>query len=606
MKRLFNIHRWKIKYKLTGAMYAVLIPALLGITAYIYIQSSKTVTDELSNAYQNLTRTMEESINYIASDMEDIITYVVINDDFRYVLNSDKDSAMANNPLVWSKETPADFVTEMLAVKNYISFFGLYPENGARPYLNARNTELVSTNTEEVKQLEVFQKSGEALGDLRIMRMEAEDSTIFKGNKRNRILFGKTVFSYSKEKILGYICAAIDAKEIIEIFENDRQETNESVYLFDKDGNVIAHSGDAEEEDFQTITTGIHDSDSAGRYQETAESYIFHSTNERYQYSVFYIVPKENWTKQLKNVNKMPFLLAVLLFFVAFPIFNYVTRFINIPLRNLHKSMLRLQEGDFKQNVSVYAEDEIGDVTHVYNHMVGQINELIEKNFVMVLREKQSELDLLQAQINPHFLYNTLDSLYWDALNEGHMELAENIMSLSELFRLALSRGEGIVTVEAEYRLVESYLRIQKMRFEKRMDYRINLMSEMKDYKIPKLILQPFVENAIVHGLENKSGQGLIKVQGYVEEGYMIFKITDNGGGMDKEQLESLMTEEKATYSNQRISRYAIRNVRERLKLYYKEDFQLDIASAIGTGTTITIKIPMEESYGKTDTVDCG
>lgn len=594
MKRFLNIHRWKIKYKLTGAMYAVLIPALLGITAYIYMQSSKTVTNELSNAYQNLTRTMEESINYIASDIEDIITYVVINNDFRYVLSSDQDSALANNPLVWSKETPANLVTEMLAVKNHIGFFGLFPENGARPYLSTRRNDIVSQNTEEVKGLEVFLKSKEAQGDLRIMRMEASDSTLFKGNKTDRILFGKTVFSYSKEEILGYICAAIDAKEIAGIFEKDRQETNESVYLLDKDGTVIVHSGEAEEEDFQAIKTSISESVFSGEYQETKGSYIFRSTNEHYQYSVFYIVPKENWTKQLKNVNRMPFLLAILLFFVAFPIFNYVTRFINIPLHNLHKSMLKLQEGDFRQSVSVYAEDEIGDVTHVYNKMVSHINELIETNYVMVLREKQSELDLLQAQINPHFLYNTLDSLYWDAMNEGHTELAENIMSLSELFRLALNRGEGIVTVEAEYRLVESYLRIQKMRFEKRMDYRINLMSEMKDYKIPKLILQPFVENAIVHGLENKSGQGLIKVQGYMEEGYMVFKVSDNGIGMDEEQLQSLMTEEKVIYSNQRISRYAIKNVRERLKLYYKEDFKLDITSAIGTGTTIIIRIPKE------------
>ena len=116
----------------------------------------------------------------------------------------------------------------------------------------------------------------------------------------------------------------------------------------------------------------------------------------------------------------------------------------------------------------------------------------------------------------------------------------------------------------------------------------------MREYKIPKLILQPFVENAIVHGLENRGNRGMIKLHGYMEHELMVFKISDNGVGMDEDQLNNLMVEEKAQYSNQRISRYAIRNVKERLKLRYQDRFVLDISSTIGVGTTITIKIPKE------------
>lgn len=594
MKRLFKVKKWKIKHKLTAAMYAVLIPVILGITAYIYIQSSKTVTQELSKAYQELTRTMDDSINYIAADIEDMITYIAINDDFRFVLNSRIYSEVWNDPLVWSNETPADFVTEMLSVKNYIRCFALYTENGIRPYLNTRKNESLSSQTNDIRELEVFQKSEESLGDLCLMYMPADDRRLFTTNTSDRIVFGKTIMSYDKEKKLGYLCAAIDAKEVEAIFEADRQEKNESVYLLDKEGQIIVHSGQAESKELDFIRSGLITGKTTEGYWETDQSYIFTSENDDYQYSVFYIVPKENWTSRLKNVSKMPFVLAVVLFFAAFPIFTYVTRFINIPLQRLHSSMLNLQEGDFKQQVNVYAEDEIGDVTKVYNEMVEKIDDLIDKNYVMALREKQSELDVLQAQINPHFLYNTLDSLYWDAYNTGNLELAENIMALSELFRLALSRGEGEVSVETECNLVENYLKIQKMRFENRMDYKINLLSEMRDYKIPKLILQPFVENAIVHGLENRGNLGMIRLHGYLEQNMMIFKITDNGVGMNEEQLNSLLIAEEIQYSNQRISRYAIRNVNERLKLRYGDRFVLDIASTIGVGTTITIKIPLE------------
>lgn len=595
MRIQFDVRKWKIKYKLTVAMYAVLIPVLLGITSYIYIQGLQTVKEELTNAYENLAVTIDANISYIESDIEDVITYVVINDDFRYVLNSDAESDLVKNPLIWQQETPAEFVSEMLYVKNYIQCFALFPANGVKPYINARNNAVITHNYNEVQNMEFAKASKASLGDISIMRMAANDTSLIKDNKEDRVIFGKAVMSYSKEKTLGYLCAVINAEVITQIFERDRLEENESIYLYDSAGDEIIHSGTASKEVQDYIKNEEKIRIEKEKYYEAGDSYIFCSKNKNYGYSIFYIVPKENWTKQLKSSGRVPIIIAIALFFATFPIFSLVTRFITIPLGNLHESMLKLQEGDFKQKIPVYADDEIGDVTKVYNDMVKHIDELIDKNYVMVLRERESELDILQAQINPHFLYNTLDSLYWDALNVENTELAENIMALSELFRLALSRGKGIVTVETEFKLVDSYLRIQKMRFENRMDYKINLISEIKDYEIPKLIIQPFVENAIVHGLENTSKTGFIWVHGYIEDDYLIFKISDNGIGMNEEQLQNLFAEDSKQYSNQRISKYAIKNVRERLKLRYREDFILQISSTLGKGTTITLKLPKQQ-----------
>lgn len=590
-----HVRTWKIKYKLIAAMYVVLIPVLFGITTYIYVQSLHTVRGELSNAYKSLTRTIDFNIDYIESDIKDLITYVSINDDVRHVLNAPENSQMTSNPLIWQQETPAEFITEMLYVKDYIQGFAVYPENGVRPYMNARRNVVLNAKTDEIRDMEVFKISEEHQGDMAMMRMEADNQALIINNAETRVIFGKAVLSYSKEHMLGYICAVLDTQQFMRIFERDRLEENESIYLLDDKGNEVLHSGEANAEDLHKIAIEGKNWCENGSYGVTDTSYIFGSRNEEYDYSVYYIVPKENWKKQLKSASKVPFVIAITLFFASFPILNLVTRFITIPLGSLHASMLRLQEGDFKQEIPVYSEDEIGDVTRVYNGMVRNIDELINKNYAMVLRERESELDILQAQINPHFLYNTLDSLYWDAFNLGDMELAENIMALSELFRLALSRGKGIVTVETEFKLIESYLHIQKMRFEKRMDYRVNLLSDMKDMEIPKLILQPFVENAIVHGLENTSNTGFIDVHGFLEEAYMVFKISDNGVGMNEEQVQQVfMNEDNKQYSNQRISKYAIKNVRERLRLRYGEDFSLQINSTLGAGTTITIRLPLQ------------
>lgn len=168
--------------------------------------------------------------------------------------------------------------------------------------------------------------------------------------------------------------------------------------------------------------------------------------------------------------------------------------------------------------------------------MVDDIRELIDKNYILAIKERESELDTLQAQINPHFLYNTLDSLYWKATESGNDEIAEDILSLSQLFRLVLNRGDGIVTVKNEAELLERYLHIQKMRFGKRLTYEIALEQELLDEEIPKLILQPFVENAIVHGFERVDGSYTLNVSGEKKDNYMLFQIMDTGVGMSREQ----------------------------------------------------------------------
>lgn len=198
-----------------------------------------------------------------------------------------------------------------------------------------------------------------------------------------------------------------------------------------------------------------------------------------------------------------------------------------------------------------------------------------------------------RLRINPHFLYNTLDSLYWKATESGNDEIAEDILSLSQLFRLVLNRGNGIVTVQTEAELIERYLHIQKMRFGKRLSYEISLEQRILEEEIPKLILQPFVENAIVHGFEKTDGNYTLQVTGAWKEGRLIFQIIDTGVGMSEEQMKAIWdTTDTRKYASQRIGRYAIRNVKERLEILYHEDYELSLKSRVGEGTTVTISIP--------------
>ena len=265
------------------------------------------------------------------------------------------------------------------------------------------------------------------------------------------------------------------------------------------------------------------------------------------------------------------------------------------PLRKLNEAINDVSEGNFDQQVEVLTHDEVGEVAECFNRMVLAIKELIDKNYVITLQEKESELAALQAQINPHFLYNTLDSLYWQAMEQDNEEIAESILALSQLFRLVLSQGKREVTVGQETELVSRYLQIQQMRFSRRLQYEVTVEDAVKQEKIPKLILQPFVENAIVHGFENVSTCCKVTVTAAQRKNRMHFEITDTGIGMSQSQIDEIWEEEPDAYRKQRIGRYAIKNIRERLDRRYKEDFILEIKSEVGKGTTVILELPCEE-----------
>jgi two-component system sensor histidine kinase YesM len=288
-------------------------------------------------------------------------------------------------------------------------------------------------------------------------------------------------------------------------------------------------------------------------------------------------------------------MLAVALLLSTVPLSALASRVISRPLMTLHRSMEKFKDGDFNQQVAVGGNDEISELADTFNNMVLEMRKLTDKNHVMLLMEKESELNALQAQINPHFLYNALDSLYWQAFDSKQHRLAEDILSLSELFRVLLSNGKSEITVEKELGIVRHYLHIQKMRFDKKLDYSIDVDAATLRYSIPKLILQPFVENAITHGLENKASWGCVSVTGRLADGFLCFTVRDNGAGMSKEKVAQILDDsEDSEYANQRVGSYAIRNVKERMSLRYGGEATLNIDSKPGEGTSVYIGIPAD------------
>jgi two-component system sensor histidine kinase YesM len=271
----------------------------------------------------------------------------------------------------------------------------------------------------------------------------------------------------------------------------------------------------------------------------------------------------------------------------------YISSNLTSPIKKLIHAMKKVNEGDFKKTNFKY-NDEIGILGNQYNEMIDNISNLIEKVYKLQIREKEAELKALQAQINPHFLYNTLDTIFWRAEKAKEKDISEMVYALSKIFRLTLNNGHEATLVRAEKEFIHYYLLLQKNRYKDKLTYNIEIAEELLDFKIPKLILQPFVENAIMYGTENDDEQSIITINGVYKNGKINFSIEDNGIGMSEEKIHKLLDVSHKLDPVEEKKGYAIYNINQRLALYYNNDYQLIINSDIGKGTKIQIIIPTE------------
>ena len=283
-------------------------------------------------------------------------------------------------------------------------------------------------------------------------------------------------------------------------------------------------------------------------------------------------------------------LTAVALVIVALLFSRFMARSITLPIQKLRDSMKKVQEGDFSvSDVVVDSKNEIGSLTKSFDVMTHRIQELMEQNVHEQEEKRKSELRALQSQINPHFLYNTLDSIIWMAEGKKNEEVVLMTASLARLLRQSISNEEEVVPIANEVEYARGYLTIQKMRYKDKLEFQIEVEPSILHIPLIKLVLQPIIENAIYHGLKYKESKGLLIIKGFMKDGNAVLQVIDDGVGMDKETLAHIYDRHKVNYHSNGVGVY---NVQKRLQLYYGEDYGITYQSEEGKGTTATITIP--------------
>ena len=369
------------------------------------------------------------------------------------------------------------------------------------------------------------------------------------------------------------------------------------VFILDQNGNIVYHPSQQQlynelqtenidivmNADTDTVVTGTGDDE---------KIYTF-SRSETTGWTVVGCMNMAELLKDSREANKIYMLTAIVLVVIAMLLSSIISKSITLPIQKLRNSMERVQEGDFKAaDIVIPAENEIGSLTTSFNVMTHKIEDLMAQNVHEQELKRKSELKALQSQINPHFLYNTLDSIIWMAEGKKNEDVVVMTASLARLLRQSISNEDETVSIIQEIQYVKSYLTIQKMRYKDKLEYEIDVDPSIYSVHIVKLVLQPIIENAIYHGLKYKDSKGMIWVKGHQDGRNAVIEIKDDGVGMDEETLAHIFEKHKVNYHSNGVGVY---NIQKRLSLYYGQEYGLRYESEKGKGTTVTVVIPMDQ-----------
>ena len=566
------------------ATVAVLILSAVVIVTGVSMKFTNTSIFENSSEYTHtIIQQMNQNIDSYIDYMENIAYLISSNEDVQDYLFDEKIDNEGRYRILNQFQTILDSRSDIRNV-------GIISKNG-RMLINDGSKSVnqdLDLNTQEWYATALEKPNGPILTSSHVQH-------IISGERPWVITLSRGIRdrSGSGEKE-GVFFIDLNYSAISELCDQSTVGTKGYAFILDAKGNIVYHP--QQQQLYNELQT-----ENISLIMDTDEDTVLTGTgNDGKLYSISRS-EKTGWTvvdctnvKELlsksRQAQSVYVLTAIILVIVALLFSRFMARSITLPIQKLRDSMKKVQEGDFSvSDVVVDSKNEIGSLTKSFDVMTHRIHELMEQNVHEQEEKRKSELKALQSQINPHFLYNTLDSIIWMAEGKKNEEVVLMTASLARLLRQSISNEDEVVPIANEVEYARGYLTIQKMRYKDKLEFQIDVDSSILYIPLIKLVLQPIIENAIYHGLKYKESKGLLIVKGFMKDGNAVLQVIDDGVGMDEETLAHIYDKHKVNYHSNGVGVY---NVQKRLKLYYGDDYGITYESEKGKGTTATITIP--------------
>ncbi|EMS70648.1 integral membrane sensor signal transduction histidine kinase [Ruminiclostridium cellobioparum subsp. termitidis CT1112] len=564
---------------MTISVFIVIIPLLI-VGGLSYIKSTSIIKERVSQSNFNTVKQIANNINFVFTDLQNSSVYLWQNKEFMGYLK------LPENEVLNSEN-------KLLSAQNSVNNFIVFKSNIYSIYVKGFNG-LVFDSASAENTI-----TGKQEGQLYALRGESmliSDMVKNYDNSRTAVIsllrLLKDLDDLSSN--LAIIKLNISEEEISKIYQSKMLGTKGDYFIIDENETIISAM------DKQKLGTKL-DTKYNNPKMYSAQSGYFNSVIDKHNFLVTYInLSRPGWklinlvpldqlsddTKIIRSITVYGVLISLALCLLLILFFSLK---VLSPLKQIRRYMKYIENENFNVSINVKGNDEISLLGKSFNKMSKKLNELINEVYTVQIKQKEAELKALQAQINPHFLYNTLDTIYWMCRMENAVESSYLIQALSRLFRLSLNSGNEFTTVRHEIDHLDNYITIQEKRFEELIRFKINVSDEVLGCKVVKLVLQPLVENAIYHGIEKKGSQGTISVSVLREGNDVVYIIQDDGAGADEEELTKLL--EKVEKNNRG---FGIKNVNDRIKLYFGNEYGIKFSSSYENGTTVTVRQPFD------------
>ncbi|MFC5447142.1 cache domain-containing sensor histidine kinase [Paenibacillus aestuarii] len=573
-----------IHTKIALAFSCLILCTTIVLSYSAYRLSTVAVTDTSLDYTQQLIEQVNKNIQTYIGNMESISALSLSNADLQHYL----ELANPNGPEGWQLASQISrYFHEIVASRNDISSILFVGSNGA--LVSDRSFEHLKPYAELIGQ-DWYAKASETKGDIVISSSHVQH--LYQDEYKWVVTISKQLPKSSPMTASGVLLVDLNYNVINDLCNQIQLGQRGYVFILDPSGDLIYHPQQ------QLVYSGLKSedipkllqvSDSTFRTEEADQSKIYTVRTTKFGWKIVGVTYPEDLIGNKRDMQLTSAVWGGISLIVALAISVLLSITLTRPIKQLEVHMKQVEKGNFDIRVDVEGTNEISKLSRTFNLMIGKIKELMNQTLQDQEVKRISELKALQAQIQPHFLYNTLDSIIWMAEMGKVEEVVTMTSALSKLLRSSISKGEELIPIAVELEHIHNYLTIQNIRYRNKFTYAIDVEPEILDCHILKIVLQPLVENAIYHGMKHSPERGHIQITGRRSAGMIELKVVDNGVGMSEAQLQRLRQKAREPESGKG---FGLLNVNHRIQLYFGEHYGLQFESELEEGTVVTVRIP--------------
>ena len=575
-----------IQRKYLYCTLGITLVVLFAASFFQFMSASEIVTEQTVKQSAGVINELSVNLDHYFDMVENSFEYIANNSIVQEELESDEPYKSDGSEL-YSYYSRAGQIRRLLLqgyISIYINDIQLYGYNGANHLLS--NDRRINEESSEISCTMAEKANG------RCVYYNVADEKL--------IYMAKQIKDVLTMEPLGILRASIKISYLKKMTLTAQESLSAHIFLLGQDKNILLESaGENTDLKDQKWLDQINGNSGNLRFNLDGKAYnLVYQTSSDTGLTVVGMIPTSFLQKTARELEKTTVLLIGISILLCVFLANIMARGITGPIEQTSNAMKKFAKGDFSVRLPEERTDEIGEMNSVFNQTIEKIEKLLKQIVEMEMLNKDMEFQALQAQINPHFLYNVLDTINWMARKKGEENICRMVTAISNLMRASISNKRSLVRVKEEMKYIEDYLFIQETRYGDKFTSYMEVDEALNELEIPKMVIQTLVENAVVHGVENATWDCFLYISGEIQDDMAVFKVKDDGVGMSAEKLEALMKmeeepEHKAERTHTNLGIYA---VQKRLEYVYHGKAKMTITSEQEKGTLVVLEIPLKKA----------